>query len=80
MKKAFTNASKAPLDHFQVDCSVDMDDSVEGYKHVLRIAETHRHNFFVFLLRTKAEAKEWLAVWIKRAELHHFPQNEESPH
>ena len=28
---------------------------------------------FVFLLRTKAEAKEWLAVWIARAELQQYP-------
>ncbi len=72
-KKPFSNASRAPLNHVYADCSVDMGESVEGYKHFLCITETHWHNHFVFLLRTKAEAEEWLAVWIKKAELQHYP-------
>ena len=72
-KKVFSNASRAPLDHVYADCSVDMGESAEGYKHFLCIFESHWHNFIVFLLRTKAEAKEWLAVWLKRAELQQQP-------
>ena len=79
-KKPFSNASRAPLDHVYADCSVDMGESVEGYKHFLCITETHWHNYFVFLLRTKAEAKEWLAVWIKKAELQHYPHKVRNLH
>ena len=72
-KKQFVNESLAPLDHVYADCSVDMGESAEGYKHFLCIFETHWQFLFVFLLRTKAEAKEWLAVWIARAELQQYP-------
>ena len=72
-KKAYNNASRAPLDHVYADCSVDMGESAEGYRHYLCIFESHWFNFFIYLLRTKAEAKEWLMVWLKRAELQQHP-------
>ena len=39
-KKVFSNASRAPLDHVYADCSVDMGESAEGYKHFLCIFES----------------------------------------
>ena len=47
-KKPFVNESVAPLDHVYADCSVDMGESAEGYKHFLCIFETQWQRFFVF--------------------------------
>ena len=59
-KKQFVNESLAPLDHVYADCSVDMGESAEGYKHFLCIFETHWQNSLFPCLEQRQRQKNGL--------------------
>ena len=73
-QKSFEFKDDTILGHVYADVSVDMGKSIEGYKHFLSIFVQGAAKFFAFMLRTRAEANQWLIVWIKRAHTQHYPR------
>ena len=61
------------LGHVYADLSTDMGTSIEGYKHFLSIYAQGGFKHFAFCLRTRAEANQWLIVWMRRTHTQHYP-------
>ena len=53
------------MQYASADVSTDMGTSVNGFKHFLCIVEWFSRMHWVYLLRTKAEAHEFLLWWLK---------------
>ena len=66
-KISFQFVATVVLQHVWMDCSVNMGLSIDGYRHYLMIFEGYSGKFFVYLLRTKAEASGYALDWLRKA-------------
>lgn len=58
-------------DHVSMDVSTDMGPSESGFRHYLLIVEWKTNFYTVFFLRTRAEADDYGAMWLRQFETKH---------
>ena len=73
-KESFEFKDDSVLGHVYADLSTEMGLSIEGYKHFLSIFVQGASRFNAFYLRTRAEANQWILVWLRRAHTMHYPR------
>lgn len=73
-KESYEFKDDTVLGHVYADLSTEMGISIEGYKHYLSIFVQGASRFNAFYLRTRAEANQWIIVWLRRAHTMHYPK------
>ena len=51
-------------DHVSIDIKTNLGLSIHGFQHILIIVDWFSNKFWLFLLRTRGEAHEWLGYWL----------------
>ena len=72
-KESYEFKDDTILGHVFADLGTSMGKSIEGFEHFLSIFVQGPAIYFVFCLRTRGEANQWLMVWMRRAHTLHFP-------
>ena len=57
-------------DRVSADIKTNMGLSMHGYQHILIIVDWFSNKFWLFLLRTRGEAQDWICWWLIKARVH----------